>query len=106
MLSNDNDIPVAYASKALNKAEMNYSTIEKELLALEWAIRYSRPYLYGRKFIVHTDRRPLVYLFTLTDPSSRLTKLRLALGEYVFEINYIPERDNVIADALSRISIS
>lgn len=106
VLSNDNGKPVAYASKTLNKAEQNYPTIEKELLALVWAIRHFRPYLYGRRFIVHTDHRPLVYLFSLTDPSSRLTKFRLALEEYDFEIYYIPGRDNVIADALSRMSIS
>lgn len=104
VLSNDNDKPVAYASKSLNQAETNYPTIEKELLALIWAIRHFRPYLYGRKFIVHTDHRPLIYLFSLTDPSSRLTKFRLALEEYDFETIYIPGRENVVADALSRIS--
>lgn len=106
VLSNDNGKPIAYASKTLNQAETNYPTIEKELLALVWAIRHFRPYLYGRKFIVHTDHRPLVYLFSLTDPSSRLTKFRLALEEYDFDTYYIPGKDNVVADALSRISIS
>ena len=106
VLSNNNGKPIAYASKTLNKAELNYPTIEKELLALVWAIRHFRPYLYGRKFVVHTDHRPLVYLFSLTDPSSRLTKFRLALEEYLFDIFYIPGKDNLIADALSRIPIS
>ena len=105
VLSNLNSRPIAFASKALNKAEANYSTIEKELLALVWAIRHFRPYLYGRKFDVYTDHRPLVYLFTLTDPSSRLTKFRLALEEYNFEVMYKKGSENVVADALSRISI-
>ena len=105
VLSNSNGKPVAYASKSLNKAESNYSTIEKELLAMVWAIKHFRPYLYGRRFEVYSDHRPLVYLFTLADPSSRLTKFRLALEEYNFEVIYRKGSENVIADALSRISI-
>lgn len=104
VLSNKNGKPVAYASKMLNKAEKNYPTIEKELLAMVWGVRHFRPYLYGRKFVVYTDHRPLVYLFSLTDPSSRLTKFRLALEEYNFDVIYKKGSENVIADALSRIS--
>lgn len=106
VLSNKNGKPVAYASKMLNSAEKNYPTIEKELLAMVWGIRHFRPYLYGRKFVVYTDHRPLVYLFSLTDPSSRLTKFRLALEEYNFEVIYKKGSENVVADALSRITIS
>ena len=105
-MSNSTGKPVAYASKALNKAECNYSTIEKELLAVVWAVRHFRPYLYGRKFEVLTDHRPLVYLFSHNNPSSRLTKFRLALEEYDFDIIYKKGTDNVIADALSRMSIN
>lgn len=105
VLSNQNARPVAFASKALNSAERNYSTIEKELLGLVWAIRHFRPYLHGKKFELYTDHRPLVYLFTLTDPSSRLTKFRLALEEYSFDVIYKKGTENVVADALSRISV-
>lgn len=106
VLSNKNGRPVAYASRALNKAENNYSTIEKELLAVVWAIKHFRPYLYGKKFSICTDHRPLVYLFSMKEPSSRLTKFRLALEEYDFDITYIQGSRNVVADALSRISSS
>lgn len=57
------------------------------------------------KFVVCTDHRPLVYLFSLIDPSSRLTKFRLALEEYSFEVQYKRGSENVVADALSRISV-
>lgn len=106
VLCNKNDRPVAYASRALNKAEQNYCTIEKELLAVVWAVQKFRPYLYGRKFHIFTDHRPLVYLFSLTNPSSRLTKFRLKLEEYQFEIHYLKGKDNVASDALSRIILN
>ena len=106
VLSNSNSRPIAYASRCLNKPELNYSTIEKELLAVVCAVRHFRPYLYGRKFTIYTDHRPLVYLFSMIDPSSRLTKFRLALEEYDFDVVYIKGCDNVVADALSRIDIS
>lgn len=106
VLCNGNGKPVAYASRALNKSELNYPIIEKELLAIVWSVKYFRPYLYGRKFVVKTDHRPLLYLFNMTDPSSRLTKFRLCLEEYDFTVEYVKGKENVLADALSRIIIS
>lgn len=106
VLSNSDDKPIAYASRSLNKAERSYCTIEKELLAIVWAVKHFRPYLYGRKFTIFTDHRPLIYLFGMTNPSSRLTKFRLVLEEYDFNIKYIKGVNNVAADALSRIDIS
>lgn len=105
VLCNSNDRPVAYASRVLNKAEKNYCTVEKELLAIVWSVKHFRPYLYGKKFQIFTDHRPLVYLFGMTNPSSRLTKFRLILEEYDFSIHYIKGSHNVTADALSRIKI-
>lgn len=84
LLSNKNGLPVAYASRPLNKAEKNDPTTDKELLAIVWAIKYFRPYLYGRRFRIITDHRPLIYLFGMNNPSSRLTKFRLCLEECDF----------------------
>lgn len=106
ILSNKNGRPIAFASRSLNKAEKNYPVIEKELLAIVWAVKYFRPYLYGRYFKIQTDHRPLIYLFNMKDPSSRLMKFRLALEEYDFEVEYLKGSSNVAADALSRLSLN
>lgn len=101
-----NDKPVAYASRTLNDAETKYSAIEKELLAVIWAVKYFRPYLYGTKFQIYTDHRPLAWLYSLKEPNSKLTRWRLRLQEYDFEIIYKKGSQNTIADALSRIKIN
>ena len=54
------DLPIAYASRTLNDAETRYATIEKELLAILFGVENFRPYLYGKKFTLVTDHRPLV----------------------------------------------
>ncbi|XP_036148743.1 uncharacterized protein LOC118647611 [Monomorium pharaonis] len=96
------DLPVAYTSRTLNKAEQNYSTIEKECLAIIYCINHFRPYLYGRKFTIVTDHKPLVWLHSVKDPSSRLWKWRTKLAEYEYEIKYKKGQLNYNADALSR----
>lgn len=99
------DRPVAYASRTLNDSELNYSTIEKELLAIVWATKYFRPYLFGRKFKVVTDHKPLQWLLNLREPNSRLTRWRLKLAEYNFTIIYKKGKANTNADALSRVEL-
>jgi hypothetical protein len=53
--------PVAYASRQLNRAERNYSASEGEMLALVWAAKYFRCYLYGRRFVIRRDHAALTY---------------------------------------------
>jgi len=94
--------PIAYTSRLLNAAEQNYFTIEKELLAIVYSVNYFRPYLYGHKFSLVTDHRPLVWLESLKDSTSRLVRWRLKLAEYEYKIIYKAGKINLNADALSR----
>lgn len=100
------DKPIAFASRTLNESEINYSVIEKELLAIIWATKYFRPYLYGRKFNIITDHKPLQWLMSLKEPNSRLTRWRLKLEEFDYKISYKKGNANTNADALSRVQIN
>lgn len=97
--------PIYFASKSFTKGEQNKSTIEQELIAIHWAIKQFRPYIYQKEFTVRSDHKPLVYLFGLKDPSSRLTRVRVDLEEHTFTVKHVPGKENVCADALSRINI-
>lgn len=95
---------ITYAGRVLNEAEKNYSTSERELLAVKWAVRKFDCYLYGTPFDVFTDHRPLVHLKTSRNPSNRMLKWILELEEYDITYHYRPGKHNVPADVLSRAS--
>lgn len=94
--------PVAYASKKLLQAERNYSTVERECLSLVWAVQKFQPYLYGVKFRVQSDHQPLMFLATSQKLNARLMRWSLLLQPYNFTVEYIPGKENVGADFLSR----
>lgn len=94
--------PVAYASKQLLPREVNYSTIERECLALVWAVKKFHLYLYGTHFKVQTDHQPLQYLNKAKQLNSRVLRWSLTLQEYSFTIEHIKGTENVGADYLSR----
>lgn len=94
--------PVAFASRRLAPAETRYSTIERELLGVVWAVEYFRPYLLGRKFRIKTDHKPLVWVEKLKETSARISRWKEILAAYDFEITHTKGVDNVVADCLSR----
>jgi hypothetical protein len=94
--------PVAYASRQLNKPEQAYSGSEAELLALVWAAKHFRCYLYGRRFTVRTDHAALTYLKTFSDTNAKLMRWSLRLSELDFTVEHRAGKKISHADTLNR----
>ncbi|MBE2321284.1 hypothetical protein DVA67_035535, partial [Solirubrobacter sp. CPCC 204708] len=94
---------IYYASKTLDDAQMNYTTTEKELLAVVYALDKFRSYLLGSKVIVFSDHAALRYLLSKKETKPRLIRWILLLQEFDFEIQDKKGSENVVADHLSRI---
>ena len=98
--------PVIYTSRSITETEKNYSNIERELLSVVFALERLHHYVYGYTVIVQTDHLPLVSIWkkSIAASSARLQRLLLRLSQYDIDIQYLKGKDNIIADALSRVS--
>ncbi|GMF48304.1 unnamed protein product [Phytophthora fragariaefolia] len=97
--------PIAFASKVNNEVESKYSITELECLAVVWAIKLFRPYLYGRTFTILTDHAALKWLMTSNNLTGKLHRWAITLQEYEFDVQFRPGSTNVVADALSRAPV-
>lgn len=107
-MENNEDRPIAFASKSLSKAQSNYSTIDREALAIYFGVNKFQHYLIGRRFVLQTDHKPLTSIFGSkrgipTMAASRLQRWAMYLSSFDFEIQYIVGKSNVNADFLSRL---
>ena len=102
-MSGDQKIPEAYAGRKLKRSEENFATIEKECLAIVWAIAEFQRYLHGSEFLLETDHKPLIYLHKANVYNARLMRWALSLQPYQFRTIAIKGKENVGADYLSRM---
>ena len=93
---------ISYWSRQLNKAERNYSTVERAALAVVAAMKEFYPYLYARPFTLYTDHNPLTSLHGLRDTGGRLTRWLLYLQQFDMDVLYRPGKSHGNADGMSR----
>ena len=103
--------PIAYASRTLTDAEKNYAQIDREALSIVWGIRKFNDYLFGQRFTIVTDNRPLSHIFAPKKdvPSmaaARIQRWALYLGGHDYTIQFRPTGDHGNADGLSRLPLT
>jgi len=75
------------------------------LLAIAGATKYFRSYLFGRPFVILSEHKPLVWLYNIKEPNMKIQRWKIKLNEFDYKIKYIPDKENYVADALSRTKI-
>ncbi|GFY21582.1 retrovirus-related Pol polyprotein from transposon 17.6 [Trichonephila clavipes] len=95
---------IEYASRLMIPAERNYSTTEREALAVVWALEKFRGYVENQQIFLASDHQPLKWLLSIKSPSGRLARWALKIQSFNLKIDYTPGKANVVADMLSRPS--
>ena len=97
--------PVMYVLRALTETEQRYSNIERELSAIVFALERLNHYMFGRTITVQSDHQSLqsIWKKSVVSASPRLQRLLLRLAHYDLNIEFLREKENVVADALSRV---
>ena len=98
--------PVCYISRSLTDAERNYAVIEKEALAVTWACERLSEYLLGLSFTVETDHKPLVPLMSTTEVAKmppHIQRFRIRLMRFSPNVTHVPGKNQISADAFSRV---
>ncbi len=98
----DGMFPVRYVSRKLLEREKNYSTIERECLAIVFAVKKFNEYLYGKEFVLQTDHLPLTHIQRSKTESGRIMRWALYLQNFKFQVQAVKGIENVAADYMSR----
>jgi hypothetical protein len=98
-----NDKPIAFYSRKLNSEKKKYTTGEQELLSIVETLKEFRNILFGQQIVIHTDHRNILYNKLSND---RIIRWRLLLEEYGPEYVHVSGKDNIVADALSRMKVT
>ena len=93
--------PISFISKSLSSSQLNWSTIQKEAYGIFISCTKLNHLLRDRKFVIHTDHKNLVFM--KQSQSSMVGRWFMALQELDFTIQYVKGKDNIVADALSRL---
>ncbi|KAL7853111.1 hypothetical protein SRHO_G00188960 [Serrasalmus rhombeus] len=109
-MADGSERPIGFVSRTLSAAEKNYSQLDKEGLAVVFGVTKFHKYLYGRQFVIVTDHKPLISLFSEMRAIPQMTSLRIqrwavTLAAYEYTIMYKVGRDHTNADALSRLPL-
>ena len=101
---------ISFASRKLNSCEQKYAQIDREGLSVVFALNKFAKFLLGRKFVLRTDHRPLIYIFNPDKPitqiaNARLIRWSILLSSFDYAIEHLPGKENSIADCLSRLPV-
>ena len=102
--------PIAFASHTLAPSEKRYSQLDKEALAIMFRVKRFHQYLYGQQFIIHSDHKPLMFIFDDSKAvpptaSARILRWALRLSGYTYHIRYRAGREHANADGLRWLAL-
>ena len=93
---------IGFGGVSLNEAQRRYTATDKELAAIRYGVQHFKPYLYGRRYIIRTDHEPLIYLNRMKRVDDRLHRTLEDLAVGLYSLEYVPGKQNIVADTLSR----